>query len=104
MRTKTFNTLAKALKLLELEIEGTFGAGLTLSDYTKYDCGYIKQLNKESKEGWEVYVVVREHGTFTQLSYDAAVTTWNQWNDSKYIIKIWKKVADKNYYIKQIRP
>ena len=101
---KKFNTLAKALKLLELEIEGTFGEGLTLRDFVKYDCGSIKHLNKESKEGWEVYVVIREHGTFTHLSYGAAKTTWDQWNDSKYIIKIWKNVADKNYYIERIRP
>ena len=54
---KTFKNISKAIKFVELVIEGTYGEDcLALNDFSKYDSKAVKENLKYFKEA---YVVIR---------------------------------------------
>lgn len=92
-----FNTLAKALKYIELDIDGRFGDGLTIRDYRESSIPAIKKASKLGKiNGWEVFLVVGTCGTFVRNARHVALTDSYFWGKTKYIISISRKFYENN--------
>jgi len=87
---KTFNTIKKATDFVSLFIEGTFGEGFTLKDFTSYDIKFINELGKSAKKfgnAANVYVVIRETGTQIRESIIEAEKIAKEYYNSKSIIE-----------------
>lgn len=94
---KKFSTLAKALKYVELSIEGSFGEGLTLSDFTKYDAKSIKEMDKNVKHGtFGAYLILRNTGCNLEWNISQAYRTYDVFRASSVAIVYVSKWL--NYY------
>lgn len=102
---KRFQPLAKTLKFVELSIEGSYGEGLTLQDFQKYDTTAIKNVDKDMKKRgfiyWSVYVTIRKNGTFTDTKLNEAHRRFEDCYDSQFLL-LFEKFED-YYKVKTIR-
>lgn len=99
----TFTTFAKATKFVELFIEGQFGEGLTLSDFTKYDKKHIKEVHKFCNSA---YIVIRTTGTQNSTcvgnwlcSERQAIERAQEFHTSRYIVEF-EKGEDKTINVR----
>lgn len=102
---KRFSTLAKTLKFVELSIEGSYGDGLTLQDFKKYDTEEIKNVDKDMRKRgfayWGVYVTIRKNGSFVDTGLNEAHRRFEEWYDSQFLL-FFEKFED-YYKVKTIR-
>lgn len=94
---KKFSSFEKAFLFASLAIEGTFGMGLTYSDFTQYDKPIIEDMLKCYGK---CYIVVRETGTQNGngiIDEGVARVEASRWYNAKNIIKF--EIGEENNVI-----
>ena len=86
---KRFDTWAKTMKYIELDIEGSFGRNQTYVGFSDYNKGIAYNVYGRKKKDYSFYFLVMDEWTTLLVDYEGAI---------EYSVRFYKEKGDNCRY------